>query len=272
MMSKGRRGGIRDGSSASKYFWRGKLKSRVLAAAAAIIAVVGVVASPASAQTEAEFIAAFAGEWQVYDETLAEGGERCRLNLQTQAQNGAYQLENSACGAELAEVSQWRILNSQMTLLDDSGVVVSLGGNQRRMTGTAQTGTPIILERIGGETEARALQALRQARGCYYLGFTAQCATDTELQKPVAAAENGEIRINVRVNLNVRAEARNDATVIGILPADTCIVADTCTTASDGVWCRAAFGDQTGWVRKTVIRQERWPVVTFLNECPSPAS
>lgn len=247
------------------------MKSRVLAAAAAIFAVAGVAASPASAQTEAEFIAAFAGEWQVYDETLAEGGERCRLTLQTEAQNDAYRLENSACGAELAEVSQWRILNSQMTLLDDTGVVVSLGGNQRRMTGTAQSGTPVILERIGGETEARALQALRQARGCYYLGFTAQCASEAELEKPTAS-DDGEIRINVRVNLNVRAEARNDANVIGILPADTCIVADTCTRASDGVWCRAAFGEQTGWVRKTVIRQERWPVVTFLNECPSPAS
>jgi hypothetical protein len=37
--------------------------------------------------------------------------------------------------------------------------------------------------------------------------------------------------------------------------------------ASDGPWCRAKFGDTTGWLRKFAIRQNRWPIVTFANSC-----
>jgi len=251
--------------------WRESLNTKSLAAAAAFAMAAGLLPSIATAQSEADFVAAFAGEWQVYDEAFASGGERCRLTLKQEPQDSTYVLENRSCGSELSGVSTWAIANSQMVLLAGADFVVSLGGNQRRMTGTTAAGMPVILERIGAENEARLLQAARRVTNCFYLGYSSDCASSSDVGKPTAEADQ-DLQINILVNLNVRAEARNDASVIGVVPADTCIVVELCTTASDGVWCRAGFGDQTGWVRKTVIRQDRWPVVTFVNQCTAPAS
>lgn len=52
-----------------------------------------------------------------------------------------------------------------------------------------------------------------------------------------------------------------------VVPINSCVATSTCVTASDGIWCRAEFGDSAGWLRKLAIRQNRWPVVTFQNGC-----
>jgi SH3-like domain-containing protein len=81
------------------------------------------------------------------------------------------------------------------------------------------------------------------------------------------AGDGSGARINVLVNLNARVEARDGAGILGVVPANTCIVADVCQEASDGVWCRARFGEDFGWLKKVALRQERWPVLTFTNQC-----
>lgn len=228
-----------------------------------------VCATGASAQSEADFVAAFSGDWQIHDETFAQAGQICRLTLRSEAVKGRYKLDRANCGGELSEVSGWGIAGGQMALLAaGTEPVVTLGGTQRRMSGNTKSGAPVVLERAGSGGPAEQLQAAYRASGCYYLGFTKSCATDADLAKPAAGSQDAPARVKVIVNLNVRAEAREDASVIGVVPINSCVATSTCVTASDGVWCRAEFGDRAGWLRKLAIRQNRWPVVTFQNSCP----
>lgn len=235
--------------------------------AGAMAALLGM-ASGATAQTEAEFVAAFAGEWRVFDESFAQGAQICRITLGQEAQDGRYKLDKASCGGELAEVAAWGLADGQMALLAAQGeAVVSLGGTQRRMSGTTKSGKPVILERAGVVGAAEQIQAALRASGCYYLGFSDRCAAEADLGKPAAGSADSPLRIKVIANLNARTEARDDANVIGVVPANSCVAASVCVTASDGVWCRAEFGERTGWLRKLAIRQNRWPIVTFLNKC-----
>ena len=224
-------------------------------------------AADASAQTEAEFVAAFAGEWRVHDEAFAQGVQICRLTLRGEAEEGRYKLDRATCGGELSDVSSWGIADGQMVLFAGTEIAVTLGGTQRRMSGNSKSGVPVSLERAGAGGSAEQLQAARQAAGCYYLGFTNRCSAEADLAKPAQADGGAPTRVQVIVNLNVRAEARDDAGVIGVIPANSCVSTTVCATASDGVWCRAEFGDRSGWLRKLTLRQNRWPVVTFLNQC-----
>ncbi len=233
---------------------------------AAMAALVGT-ASSAAAQTEAEFVAAFAGEWRIFDESFAQGAQICRITLGQEAEDGRYKLDKATCSAEFADVSAWGLADGQMAFFTTDGeAVASLGGTQRRMSGTTRSGKPIIIERAGVVGAAEQLQAALRASGCYYLGFSDRCAVEGDLHKPAASA-NSPLRIKIIANLNARTEARDDASVIGVVPANSCVAASVCVTASDGVWCRAEFGEQAGWLRKLAIRQNRWPIVTFLNQC-----
>jgi hypothetical protein len=239
----------------------------VMGKLAAGLAAVFLLAGAAQAQTEADFVAAFSGDWQVYDDRFSEDGGRCRISLQQQAADGNYALTKDGCAGALAAVSNWGIVDAQMALLNGGDAVVLLGGNQRRMSGSTAQGEPVILERVGSAGMIDALQAAYRLSGCYYLGFTDDCAPEAAIAKPEPV--DGEIRINVLANLNVRSEARDDAGILGVVPAQSCIVAETCVTASDGVWCRAAFGDRAGWLRQLALRQSRWPIVTYTNTCPA---
>lgn len=236
----------------------------MLKKAAKLAAAVVLVTSPAAAQSEAEIIDAFAGDWQIIDSRYSSGAQPCQLSLQRERQQEQYLLEKENCGGDLAGVSGWSIDDGQMSLLDGSGTALArLGGNQRRMSGNTSSGSPVILERVGASSMADALQSARRASGCIYSGFTDKCASEEDLAGPTA----GPGRIEVLVNLNVRAEARADAAIIGVIPANTCISTETCVKATDGAWCRARFDGRTGWMRKLALRQNRWPVITFLNQC-----
>lgn len=230
--------------------------------AAAVAALVGT-ASSAAAQTETEFVAAFAGEWRIFDESFAQGAQICRITLGQQGENGRYGLDKATCGGEFADLAAWGLAEGQMAFFAAEGeAIASLGGTQRRMSGTTRSGKPVILERAGVVGAAEQLQAASRASGCHYLGFTDRCAGEADLARPAAAAD-GPARIKVIANLNARTEPRDDANIIGVVPANSCVTASACVTASDGVWCRAEFGERTGWLRKLAIRQNRWPIVTL---------
>lgn len=222
-------------------------------------------AAPVMAQSEQDFINAFAGDWQVVDDRFAAGDKPCSLVLEQETPtSGRYPVTMSGCGSELAKVGAWGISDGQMTLFDGTGAqVAKLGGNQRRMSGDSAGGAPIILERVGVSGFADTLAAAKQASGCFYSGFTDKCAAEAQLAKPAGDAP----KVGVLVNLNIRAEARDDATVVGVVPAGTCVATELCMSATDGVWCRARFNDVSGWLRKLALRQNRWPVVTFDNSC-----
>jgi hypothetical protein len=219
----------------------------------------------AAAQTEAEFIAAFAGDWQAVDGRHSQGGT-CTLKLGTGGGEGSYELTKSDCQGQLDEVTSWSIANAQMVLRNDTGTVATLGGNQRRMSGTASDGMPVVLDRVPPSGTIDPLRAARQVYGCFYAGFTSQCASQQQLTSPVDLPE-GDASVTLLVNLNVRSEAREDSAVIGVVPAQSCIATDLCLETADGAWCRARFGERDGWIRKQALRQSRWPVITFSNGC-----
>lgn len=248
---------------------------RILAIAAGLM--LGLVFSGSvSAQTEEEFVAAFAGQWQVYDGLYGDGDQRCSITLSAEAADndivGDYALATSACKFELAGLSSWRIVEGQLALLNQGEPVALLGGNQVRLSGSSGIGAPIILDRISEPAFIDPVAAARDQSGCYYLGFTDTCAEDAQLQKPSVASSGASPRVNVLVNLNARTEPRNDAAVLGVVPSNSCIVVDVCADTSDGVWCRADFDGQNGWLKKSALRQETWPVVTFVNQCATPVA
>ncbi len=167
---------------------------------------------PGSTQDAQSFVNAFAGDWQILDKSFSEGPGACRLALSKDAGTDArYQASLDGCKAEMALVKAWKIADGQMSLLDDGDTVLArLGGNQRRMSGNSSAGTPIILERVGAPGTAEALQAATRASGCVYLGFTNQCAGAAAMSLPAEDAP----KVQVLVNLNIRSEARDDASVV----------------------------------------------------------
>lgn len=227
------------------------------------------VAAPSTvlAQTEQEFVEVLAGDWQVFDDVYAVDGKKCRITLKTEKVETDYALGIESCGLELGMLTAWRIVEGQLALVADGGVIALLGGNQFRMSGNSNIGAPVILDRAGENASMQSIAQARQSSGCYYLGFTNTCVDEAQLGKPQVPADGSAASIGVLVNLNVRVEAREDAEVAGVVPANSCIVTDACSEAADGVWCRARFGESTGWLKKLALRQERWPVVTFVNQC-----
>ncbi|MGN6101664.1 MAG: AprI/Inh family metalloprotease inhibitor [Devosia sp.] len=221
----------------------------------------------AVAQSQADFTKAFSGKWQTYDPQMSSGSGLCRFDLSGQSQGERMPVTVTGCAAPLAGATSWSIEGSQLVLADSGGKpLVRLGGNQKRITGATPDGIPVVLERAGGDGTAAALEADYNASGCYYLGYTQKCSSKVDLGKP-AMQPTGRTQVHVEVNLNAHSEPRADADTVGVVHQNTCVAVETCIMASDGPWCRAAFGSTTGWLRKLAIRQNRWAVVTFTNSC-----
>ena len=227
--------------------------------------------SGAVAQSESEFVDAMAGDWAIYDDQFGSGGKPCQISLQKDKLENGYALGVTDCAFEFGQLTSWRIVNGQMALMVGEDQLAALGGNQIRMSGDTGIGAPVIMDRVGANELVAALVKAHKDSGCYYLGFTSTCVDDKQLQKPALPSDGTGARVGVQVNLNVRAEARDDAPVVGVVPANSCIVTDTCVMAADGVWCRAQFGDVRGWLKKLALRQSTWPVVTFVNQCATAA-
>jgi hypothetical protein len=221
---------------------------------------------PVFAQSQADFVNAFSGKWQVYEQRLAAGTGLCQLDFSSHADGAHMGLTASNCAAPLASAAAWAIEGSQLVVYDaENKPVVKLGGNQKRVTGMAGD-VPIILERAGGDGTAAMLQAAYNASGCYYLGYSQTCAPRSALAEP-APAPDGRMQIELLADLSVHSEPRSDADVVGTAQKGSCVAVDSCTMASDGPWCRASFGKTSGWLRKLTMRQNRWPVVTYVNSC-----
>lgn len=233
----------------------------------ALVALAGAGVLPVEAQSQADFVKAFSGRWQVYDQQAASGPALCALDFASTGKGTTLPVTVAGCKGPLAKVQSWSIEGSQLVLTDDQQAqVVRLGGNQKRVTGATASGVPVILERAGGDGNAATLQAAYNASGCYYLGYTRVCAPRSELAVP-APGPDGRTQIQLLANLNVHSEPRADANLVGATKQGTCVAVQQCTMASDGPWCEAKFGNVTGWLRKLTMRQNRWPVVTFTNSC-----
>lgn len=235
-----------------------------------------VAAGMAAAQDRDALIEAFAQEWYQFDPSQSTEQGPCRLMLGTESTNSNSPLpaESQNCKDPFDDLSGWTVENGQLVLFDDAGNrLAELGGNQRRLTGTrAADGLGIVIERASGDGSNTALARAVQRHRCYYLGTTDACAPETELQLPeFPSDETGLAEIETLGNLMVRAQPRRDASSVGTIPQGTCVRVNQCLTASDGIWCRARFGEVDAWLAKSALRQEEWPIVTFRNGCSAEA-
>jgi hypothetical protein len=145
------------------------------------VLVAALVSFPALAQSQADFVTAFSGKWQVYDKGMAAGATPCQLDLSNLGTDGKLGVTAEGCKAPLAGAHSWAIEGSQLVLYNEqAAALVKLGGNQKRITGTTGDGLPIILERQGGDGTAGLLLAAVNASHCYYLGYTQKCAAKSE--------------------------------------------------------------------------------------------
>jgi hypothetical protein len=222
-------------------------------------------AAPAAAQTEADFIAAFAGDWLTFEPSLSSSGQ-CQLELDQARNEIGYTVSTTSCAGPLVDLGGWGIVNNQLALLDSEGAIrVRLGGNQTRMTGDTADGRAVIFERAG--TPGRSITAAGISSGtCIYLGYTASCAEVAALEAP-AFDDDDLPQARILVDLNARAEARPDANVVATIPQNTCVALEQCLEASDGRWCRAQVADTGAWIRQQVVRRGQWPALTYVNGC-----
>lgn len=220
----------------------------------------GLAGGPAMAQqqNDAEFVAAFSGQWFSFDPARGDG-DTCAVTLNENAANGIQVARTQSCADPLSTASGWKIENGQIKLLGAGQDIAALGGNQFRITGQTADGTPLVLERATGDANSRAIREAISTHRCIYKGFTDECATQEDLATDADASQ-----ILTLVNLNVRQQPRSDAELIGTISRNAAIEVDTCLVASDGLWCSALFGKQTGWFPRTAIRSGEWPVLTFI--------
>ena len=187
----------------------------------------------AAAQSEADFVKVFAGAWQVYDDIYAVDGKPCQIDLTTDAADDGHKLTPTSCGLELGELTGWKIVDKHLVLMAGSDTIAVLGGNQHRVSGDSNIGAPIILDRVGDKGLMDHSEAAHKASGCYPVGFTNTCADDGQLAKPSVPTDGSGARVNVLVNLTARAQARDDADAIGIVPANTCVDTNACVETAD---------------------------------------
>lgn len=222
--------------------------------------VLALAAAAAPAQESPDFLEAFSGEWYVFEASARSGGDPCRIDLE-QAGAPPYPARSAGCTAPLGDIAAWRIEDGMISLSAGEGDrVATLGGSQFRLTGEFSSGSDgLIMERPQGDGTSAQLAAAVRRHGCYYAGFGSDCASPEAL----AAPPKGPGRIEALANVNVRTQPRRGAEIIGVVPQGATISTQTCLQASDGYWCRAAFGEETGWIAKSALRQEQWPVITF---------
>lgn len=225
---------------------------------------------PAAAQSDAEFYEAFSGDWYVFDPARGAAGDICQITLAAEPRDGMRPVIARNCDAAVSALARWQIVSGQLVLSSATGgEVLELGGSQQRISGAfRETGFGMVLERGTGDAAAAALTGAIRRHRCYFLGYSPDCAEPDAAQRPAgpeAPAEGAEIE--TLVQLNVRTQPRRDAETLGAIPPSSCIVIDECLVASDGVWCAARFGDRRGWLAKMAVRQQEWPVLTYLNAC-----
>ncbi|SEP13640.1 Protease inhibitor Inh [Salinihabitans flavidus] len=227
----------------------------------------------AEAQSRADLIEAFSGDWFIFDSARGTGSSACQLSLGTQptAEDGPMPLSQRHCTAPLTDVAVWDVQQGQLVFVDEAGTpLAQLGGNQRRLTGNlAPDGEGVVVERANGDgSNLEIAQAVQKYR-CFFLGVSSDCASEEDLKAPEfpQEAEQQTASIETLGNVVARSQPRRDSSQVGTIPGNTCIQVDQCLVASDGLWCRAGFGDTTAWIARNAVRQGEWPIITFRSDC-----
>ncbi|KAF0676067.1 AprI/Inh family metalloprotease inhibitor [Profundibacterium mesophilum] len=238
---------------------------------AALIA--GLATAPqAGAQSAQEFIAALSGSWYAFDPAYSSGDGPCRIDLAPEpGADGQYTAMPEGCADIFAAAESWSIDNANLMLADAQGrTLAQLGGNQARITGLAsQSGRGVILERAEGDAHAQFLSNALRRHTCFYLGTSAECSDTQDRDRPVFD-DDGTAQVELSVNLTAYSQPRRGSASLGVISQGNCVIVDQCLAASDGLWCRARFGETEAWLGKAAVRQAEWPIVTYVNGCTAP--
>lgn len=236
------------------------LRTRALPAAILLFALC-ILPRTALAQSQAEFVAAFSGDWMIFDPIYGDR-ERCLVSLGTFKKGERYTANTVNCQEPVSSITSWTIADSQLHFFTADGVLmVRLGGNQRRLSGETFEDAGIVMERPG------AFQPSAEPN-CVYRGYATDCATDQDLRKPIETSDlSQEAPVRVLVKLNLRREPRPDAEILSQLSPQVCVQINQCLTASDGNWCKASVDSQSGWIVQEAIRQDKWRTLTFAPGC-----
>ena len=119
------------------------------------------VTAPAMAQSEADFVKAFAGNWAVFDSGFAAGDGRCGLALSDKADNGSYALQSQNCGGELAGASRWGIADGHGDFRRQG---LGAGSSRRQsapISGTTASDKPVVIDRVDSLGAGDATHAQR---------------------------------------------------------------------------------------------------------------
>ncbi|MFN3721730.1 MAG: hypothetical protein ACK4VZ_01690 [Paracoccaceae bacterium] len=235
--------------------------------------------TPTLAQTRTQLVEAFSGQWFVFEPAFKSGAEPCSVTLTgTEVSSDGRMASSSVnCAGALSSLGSWSVEGGVLRLFDEAeNQRAELGGNQRRITGTTLPDMlGLVVERSNGDGNSEALAVAVRKHRCYYIGLTSICAGAQDMAPPTFVAE-GDARPLAQLEtfgtLMVRAQPRRDAAQIGTIPSATCLLVNQCLIASDGTWCRASFGETSGWVAKTALRRGEWPIVTYKSGCTTVAT
>ena len=207
---------------------------------------------------------AFAGQWITFD-TAHSGDGNCTFTFSEAKQGELYPIKPANCLGDVASVAGWRIQNNQLILARaDASPLAVVGGNQERLSGSmVSTKAPLIIEKYD---LAQKIAKARKSIGCSYVGYSQTCATPRQFSPPPATV-GAPASLKILVNLNARTEPRNNARIVTVLKPQTCVSATVCSLASDGLWCKIKAEDKEAWIKKQAVRQKKWPIITFENDC-----
>lgn len=218
-----------------------------------------------AAEKDDQFATAFAGNWITYSNEFSESGLNCILEFSDTKVDQSFPITTNGCVGALNNVRGWVVINGQLRLVDKAEKeIATLGGNQFRLSGLdAESGNTFIIEK---EAQAQAISKARKSISCSYLGYGKKCAEPRDYAAPTIT-KDGEAEVTILISLNARVEPRPDAQILGVLNQNSCMKVNACSQASDGLWCKANFGEKSGWFKKHAVRRGKWPVLTFISGC-----
>ncbi|CAH1651544.1 SH3b domain-containing protein [Hyphomicrobiales bacterium] len=228
---------------------------------------------PAPALAQWERGGAFAGTWSVQLTDAFGHRQNCSIELSGAGSiMGAYRASPRGCGSALVSVSRWQPRHGGISLDDVSGrPLVALRAGRGGFTGTDEGGRPIRLISPGAPRGYGFSQPfdepLQPSRGCsVYYGQSERCAEARDLAAP-RLAPGQSVTVRIVYPANLRQFPSLGAPSLGLIPVDTCAVADSCARQGDGgEWCRISYAGRTGYVVKTFERDGRRQIL-YSNAC-----
>lgn len=217
----------------------------------------------AADRAEPRAIDVLSGHWYVFDPKFSVGAFACRIDLSKTATETYPEARSAHCAFPFNSAARWGYENGRLRILDRDGKeIADLGGSVTRLSG-ALGGAPgeVILEKVDAASDAKGIKTAIAQFGCVFHGYTQDCS----LPEP-EAADPGRIegrRVRTLTKLNVRAHPGLKAKIVGYIDKDVELSTDYCLRTSAEIWCKATFGDKSGWMTSIALREGKWAVRTL---------